>query len=330
MTEIYERFIKDFEIKINQLKLVKLALSIMTHFSNAQTCATFLQKLADKIHPDAEKEAYCLALSEVALLQLTKLNLADESKVIADKVGAILEKITGADPVVYSSYYRYLSLYYKLKVVPTEFYKNSLMYLVYTPLETILITEQQSLSFDMGIAALVAQDIHNFGELLAHPVLSSLKGSNREWLIHFLFSFNSGDIDKFEKFLITNANDIDAQPFLKANLPLLREKISVLALMELVFNRPSDKRTLPFQLIAEATKLPVDEVELLIMKALSLKLIKGVIDEVMSAATISWVQPRVLDISQVAKMRDRVQDWIDRTNQTRSFMEGTTAPELLV
>jgi len=329
MTELYERFIKEFEVKMNQLKLVKVALAIVSHFSNPQTAVNFLQKLVDKIHPDAEKEAHALALSEIAHLKLTKLNQVEDSKVVADKVAIVLEKITGADPSVYSSYYRYLSLYYKLKVVPTEFYKNSLMYLVYTPLETIVTSEQQALAFDMGIAALVAQEIHNFGELLAHPVLNSLKSTNREWLLHFLYAFNSGDIDKFEKFLVSNAADIDAQPFLKANLQLLRQKISVLALMELVFNKPSDKRTLPFKMIADATKLPVDEVELLVMKALSLKLIKGSIDEVTSTATITWVQPRVLDLQQVAKMRDRVQYWIDTTNQTRSFMEGTTAPELL-
>jgi hypothetical protein len=53
-----------------------------------------------------------------------------------------------------------------LKVAPTEFYRNALMYLVYTPLELIPLDKQQTLAFDMGIAALVATDIHNFGELV--------------------------------------------------------------------------------------------------------------------------------------------------------------------
>ena len=58
-----------------------------------------------------------------------------------------------------------------MKVVPTEFYKNSLMYLVYTPLEGIPSSEQQSLAFDMGIAALVSNEIYNFGELVRHRPL---------------------------------------------------------------------------------------------------------------------------------------------------------------
>ncbi len=40
------------------------------------------------------------------------------------------------------------------------------MYLVYTPVEDIPQLEQQMLAFDMGIAALVSPDIHNFGELV--------------------------------------------------------------------------------------------------------------------------------------------------------------------
>lgn len=47
---------------------------------------------------------------------------------------------------------------------------------------------------------------------------------------------------------------------LKTNFTLLREKISILALMELVFARPTESRVLPFKEVAEAIKLPVDEV----------------------------------------------------------------------
>lgn len=98
--------------------------------------------------------------------------------------------------------------------------------------------------------------------------------------------------------------------------------------MELVFNKSAEERTLPFKAIAEATKLPVDEVELLVMKALSLKLVKGVIDEVNQTVAIGWVQPRVLDLEQVNKMKGRIGTWMDTTNQVLQYLETTTAPEL--
>lgn len=41
-----------------------------------------------------------------------------------------------------------------------------------------------------------------------------------------------------------------------------------MALIEAVFKRSADKRTMSFQTIAEETRLPQDEVEHLVMKAL--------------------------------------------------------------
>jgi 26S proteasome regulatory subunit N9 len=41
-----------------------------------------------------------------------------------------------------------------------------------------------------------------------------------------------------------------------------------MALIESVFKRPAEDRTMTFQAIAHETRLPVDEVEHLVMKAL--------------------------------------------------------------
>jgi 26S proteasome regulatory subunit N9 len=96
---------------------------------------------------------------------------------------------------------------------------------------------------------------------LAHPILKSLNGSKSEWLVHFLVAFNSGDMKKFEQFLVSHQSQIQTQGgILKDSITLLREKVAVLALMELVFNKQSDERTLPFSVVAEAANLPIDAV----------------------------------------------------------------------
>eukprot|EP00027_Filamoeba_sp_ATCC50430_P007020 CAMPEP_0168558914 /NCGR_PEP_ID=MMETSP0413-20121227/10234_1 /TAXON_ID=136452 /ORGANISM="Filamoeba nolandi, Strain NC-AS-23-1" /LENGTH=387 /DNA_ID=CAMNT_0008590087 /DNA_START=79 /DNA_END=1239 /DNA_ORIENTATION=+ len=327
LIQLYENFIKDFETKINQFRFVKIILSINRTNADQNEAAAFLQKIADKLS-QTEKEATALIISEIAWIRI-KQDRLDESKELAEKANTALGTITGADPLVYSSYYRVLAMYHKRKVTPTEFYKASLMYLVYTPLETISLADQQSIAFDMGIAALVSTDIYNFGELLAHPVLQSLQKTPHDWLFHFLFAFNAGDIDKYESLLTKYKADFEAQPALKNNYALLREKISILALMELVFNKTADQRTIAFQELARTTKVPENEVELVVMRALSLKLIKGTIDGVNQTVTITWVQPRVLDMNQIKKMRDRVGEWKQKTQQVLNFVQNETAPELL-
>lgn len=48
------------------------------------------------------------------------------------------------------------------------------------------------------------------------------------------------------------------------------------------------------------------QVELLVMKALSVGLVKGSIDEVDKRVHMTWVQPRVLDLQQVMCLKYRV------------------------
>lgn len=97
-----------------------------------------------------------------------------------------------------------------------------------------------------------------------------------------------------------------------------------MALMESVFKRSADKRTMSFQTIGEETRLPIDEVEHLVMKALSLKLIRGRIDEVEQRANISWVQPRVLSRTQIGGLAGRLERWGSQLGS----VEGRIAAEV--
>jgi 26S proteasome regulatory subunit N9 len=65
------------------------------------------------------------------------------------------------------------------------------------------------------------------------------------------------------------------------------------------------------------------------MKSLSLGLMKGVIDELTQSVSITWVQPRVLDLKQVHKMKDRLDKWLTDVDQVLLFVQNETAPELL-
>mgnify|MGYP004229651129 CR=1 FL=1 len=42
--------------------------------------------------------------------------------------------------------------------------------------------EAVTISFDLGIAALVGENLYNFGELLEHPVISVLQETEFGWL----------------------------------------------------------------------------------------------------------------------------------------------------
>jgi len=179
----------------------------------------------------------------------------------------------------------------------------------------------------MSVASLIGENIYNFGELLSQPIMNSLKGTNHEWVHSLVQVFNVGNISLYRDLLSRNAEQIKSIPQLQQNIQNLNEKIATLALMELVFNLPSDKRSIHFDLIAKTSFLPLHEVELLVMRALSLKLIKGSIDQVDQIVNVTWVQPRVLALEQIAVMEQRLKDWGQTLHTHVNLLEGET-PEL--
>jgi len=93
-------------------------------------------------------------------------------------------------------------------------------------------------------------------------------------------------------------------------------------LTETVFKRPPHDRAMSFQTISAETKVKPNDIEHLIMKALSLGLLRGTIDQVAEVARINWVQPKVLDRGQIENMRVRLREWDSSVNQLGNWIEG--------
>jgi len=183
--------------------------------------------------------------------------------------------------------------------------------------DTLPLNEHKERAFYLSLAAILGEGIYNFGELLQHPILGSLNGTRDQWLVELLFAFNRGDLDKFEQLRPQWTQQAD----LKAAEVKMRQKICLLCLMEIAFNRPASNKQLNFNDISSKTKLPEEEIELLVMRALSLGLVKGSIDQIDRRVFISWVQPRVLDINQIKMMRSRLDAWSNEVNKMISQVQ---------
>lgn len=134
-------------------------------------------------------------------------------------------------------------------------------------------------------------------------------------------AFNSGDINKFEAMKPTWCQIAD----LAAHEVKLRQKISLLCLMEMTFKRPANQKTLTFEEIAAETKLPLKEIELLVMKALAQKLVRGSIDQVQGVVNMTWVQPRVLDRQQIGGMVKTLDTWMNSITKLEQLIEERAA-----
>lgn len=317
---LYHNFICVFETKINPYGLVEILTVVVSHIADKKEAIAFLEKLKEKVKVCDEALWMCKVLQ--GQIYLEALNELDETKKIILDLKDILEEAGNVTPV-HGKYYMLAANYYRLVGQHSDYYRCGLQFLGCS-MDSYPKDQWPQQAFFLGLAALLGEGIYNIGELLAHPILESLKGTENEWLVELLQAFNSGDINKFEQMKPKWSTIAD----LAAQEVKLRQKISLLCLMEMTFKRPANKRTITFEEIAKEAKLPIKEVEILIMKALAQGLVKGAIDEVAGVVNMTWVQPRVLDRKQVAAMASTLDIWMASITSMEQLIESR-ASEIL-
>uniref|UniRef100_A0A669R1L1 26S proteasome non-ATPase regulatory subunit 13 n=1 Tax=Phasianus colchicus TaxID=9054 RepID=A0A669R1L1_PHACC len=297
LIKLYENFISEFEHRVNPLSLVEIILHVVRQMTGNSDEAVILCKTA---------------------IGALKLNVGDlqVTKETIEEVEEMLNNLPGVTSV-HSRFYDLSSKYYQTIGNHASYYKDALRFLGCIDVKDLPVSEQQERAFTLGLAGLLGEGVYNFGELLMHPVLESLRSTDRQWLIDTLYAFNSGNVETFQAL----KSAWGQQPDLAANEALLLQKIQLLCLMEMTFTRPANHRQLTFEEIAKSAKITVNEVELLVMKALSVGLVKGSIDEVDKRVHMTWVQPRVLDLHQIKGMKDRLEFWCTDVRSMEMLVE---------
>ncbi|KFY26131.1 hypothetical protein V491_01450 [Pseudogymnoascus sp. VKM F-3775] len=312
----YKTFILTFADKINQLRLVTLALNAASQCKDSQERLSFLNSVAAKVNSPKSQDAYVYAIVAVATVKLELQDLSG-SRADLDNAEKILDHFDSVETIVHAAFYRVNANYYQAKLDFASYYRNALLYLACIDLADLTPAERRNRAYDLSIAALISTSIYNFGELLLHPILESLVDEDA-WLVKLLFAFNRGDLAAYDVL----AGHIAENKLLSTHKEGLRQKIYLSALTEAVFRRPPHDRAMSFNTIAEETKVRPDEIEHLIMKALSLGLLRGSIDQVDEVARINWVQPKVLDMKQIEGMRLRLQEWDTSVNELGNWIES--------
>ncbi|KAK1273248.1 hypothetical protein QJS04_geneDACA012185 [Acorus gramineus] len=330
LIQLYHNFITDFETKINLLKLAHFAVTVSRQYPEKESAISYLEGVIEKLRATGEprmEEPILYVKMQIAAFNL-EMGKQKECKKLLDDGKTTLDGMTDIDPSVYASFYWNVSQHHKSLQEFAEFYKNALLYLAYTTVDSLSDSFKLDLAFDLSLSALLGDNIYNFGELLAHPIVRSLLGTKVEWLYHILQAFNTGDLVRYQELCHVHRAALTAQPALVANAKKLLEKINILSLMEIIFSRPADERTIPLSIISERTKLSMEDVEYLLMKSLSVHLIEGIIDQVEGTVHISWVQPRVLGIPQIISLGCRLDDWLAKVHTAVVSIEEET-PDLV-
>ncbi|XP_026478609.1 26S proteasome non-ATPase regulatory subunit 13-like [Ctenocephalides felis] len=321
LVQVYQNFITSFENKINPLSLVEILAIVVQQIADKREAISFLEKLAEKVKNNTEAHALCQVLrGQIALEHLEDYVT---TKQIITSLKDTLED-SGSVTSVHGRYYQLAAQYYRVQAQHGDYYRAALRYLGCIDISELSAEEQHKQAYFLGLAALLGDGVYNLGELLAHPILQSLKDTENSWMIDLLNAFNRGDIAVYENMRPKWTKITD----LVVNEIALRQKISLLCLMEMTFKRAANNRQLKFEDIAMETRLPVDEVEFLVMKALAQGLVKGAIDQVAGVVNMTWVQPRVLDRTQIGGMAMNLENWCTQVEAMENLIE-VKASEIL-
>ena len=321
-------FLSTFQTKINQLKLVTTYVTVAgkAHAADPAAAAALLGRLESEAgEAKLGTEGFLLLTFEIARCQVAGGgDLIKAAKTTLDARKAQVEALVGAPTAVYASYYACLSSYFKLLGPADAFYNAALSMLAYTPVEAMAPATAHELAVDLALAALAGESVFNFGEVITTPILGALEGTPEAWLGGLLHALNRGDVDRFNELLAANEAAFGAQPALASSRAFIKEKAALLALTELLFHRGSDDRTVPFADVAAATRMGVEQVEWMLMRAMSLKLVRGTIDQVRAIVTVTYVAPRVLETEQIAVLKERLSGWGGKVDTTLSLIKDET------
>lgn len=346
---LYDQIILPVDKKLNPLSLARIASNVASSLliipavpgaqGDSVAARTVLENLLEK-KGQLGKSATLFTESKLALLKLTQMqNSANQGEDNSDELAQIKDMIKsgskileteleGAETIVHSAFYEASMTYRKLVGPPEVFYKQAMLYLTYNPLDQMSVEEKYNLATGISLAALTGEGVFNFGEVVEHPILSCLTDTENKWLLELMHVFATGNVVEFQRITAQYDPQIRAQPALLSRVELVKEKITLLALVNMVFERPSSERTLDFTDISSRIGVPFEQVEWVIMKAFSLGLIKGTMDEVDETVSVTSVMPRVLNTQQLKDLSERFGEWAVKVSKIKDYM-GDQIPTLV-
>ena len=312
LIELYNGLIFFIESTMNPMKYLEFIQSMLKNYQdNMNEGLTFIENI-ESSHKNykGEEKIFVKIIKGFCYLELNKMYELEEivKNTEHDFTGNI-----EIDTSLYSQYYKLSMLFYEKKQDYDKFYSNAFQYLAY---ETKLSNEDKlNLCYKMCAAMLIGEKLYNFAELIEKDFFKLMKGTNYEWISNLILSFNSAKVDQFLLMMEENKKNIEQNQILKEKAEFLPIKIRIAALLDLIFQKNKAERTLTFEEIKKVCICNDDQIEYISMKALSLELIKGYIDEVDKKLVVHWIQPKYLDKDKIVMLQDRFNAWIDKSQK---------------
>ena len=312
LIEIYNGLVFFIESTLNPMKYLLYVQNMLYNYKGKMDEALKFVENIENTHKHFKGEAKISIKLLKGFCYLDLNQIYDLEEIIKDTENEFSKNIE-IDSSLYSQYYKLTTLFYEKKNDYDKFYNNAFQYLAY---ETKLPNEEKlDLCYKMCSAMLIGEKLYNFAELIEKDFFKLMHGSKYEWISNLILSFNSAKVDQFLSMVGQNKKQIEENPILKERKDFLPVKIRIAALLDHIFQKNKNERTLTFEEICKVCVTEEDKIEYISMKALSHGLIKGYIDQVEKKLIVNWIQPKYLDKEKIVFIQDKFTGWIDKAKR---------------
>jgi 26S proteasome regulatory subunit N9 len=321
LIELYNGLIFFIEPTLNPMRYLEFVQNMLNNYKdNMEEGLTFIENIEKKHKYKGEEKIFIKIIKGFCYLELKKMYELEEIVLNTEQDFSSNIEI---DPSLYAQYYKLSSLYYEKKEDYDNFYNNAFQYLAY---ETKISDEDKlDLCYKMCSAMLIGEKLYNFAELIEKSFFKLMAGTKYEWISNLILSFNSAKVDQFLSMVQQNEKQIKDNPVLRNKYEFLQIKIRIAALLELIFQRNKNERTLTFEDICKVCDTNDDNIEYICMKALSHGLIKGYIDDVEKKLVVNWIQPKYLEKEKIVMLEDRFTSWIEKSKKVLDDLHENAA-----
>ncbi|CAJ1924458.1 unnamed protein product [Cylindrotheca closterium] len=327
---LYKELVQAVAGKLNKLSVSQIAAAVAfsglsqeegTALLDALLETTPKTDIASKLYLESKRSLLLLndspdkeTLASIYALIKTNKELLDQ--LIQDSPDVI---------IVNRAHYEMTMSYYKIVGPPEAFYEEAIRYLnYYTPEDKDADkAKSQQLAVDICLSALTGEGVYNLGQVVSNPMLLALKETPDAWLMELLEACGNGQVTEFKELVsVKYPAQIASQPALVNMGVQMQEKMTLLALVKMIFERPASERTVDFATISKVLQISVDQVEWVIMRAFSVKLMEGSMDQVDEIVHVTWILPRVLDNGQMSALANRFGEWAVKVAKTKESMQA--------
>jgi 26S proteasome regulatory subunit N9 len=314
-----------------------------TIYLQSKHALLILSELADTTTgADLAAQARAVALPPILAVIQANAPIIQELSSAVDNASSTTSSDASEHNMVHAAHYEAVMTYYKLVGPTAAFYEHAMQYLQYAGPATTTASAAAvasngigSVAFavDLVLAALTGVGIYNLTAVTEQTaVLAPIQDptSSYFWLWEILQAVAAGDVPTCRALSTKHAAAIAREPALATHAAVVQEKLTLTALVTAVGQLHAHERCLSLETVQRMIHLEdFSQVELVLMRAFCVGLLRGQIDQVAGTVDITYVQPRRLTTAQMKDLATKFGEWAVKVHQTSAAVQEQTSATLL-